>query len=343
MKILNLEGRHLVHAWRKQGHEVLAIGPDAACDVQVDRVLSLKRLWKVLEDFSFFPDLVFWNDNCRPPSVIGFETLPCPCIGFSIDQYCNPWHVPYSAAFDLMLVAQKDYLDFFGRQAVHAQSRWFPLFCNPQRDRDLGETRDIRVGFVGTQDPPLNPERKPFLRGFREQLSLHVASGDYVPVFNRSRIVLNQSAAGELNFRIFQAAGCGAAVLTEECGNGLHELFEPGRDIFVYPRGNIRAAVGVAARLLQHPDRISEVAGAGRDKVHRRHSAPVRAGEVLSICRKMHADRSFQKRVDSKAAVGRELAKAYIFLGTDSHLPLPPKLREFYLDTARRYQKAFSG
>jgi hypothetical protein len=47
--------------------------------------------------------------------------------------------------------------------------------------------------------------------------------------------------------------------------------------------------------------------------------------------------------VDNKAVVSRELAKAFIFLGTDSHLPLPPKLREFYLDTAHRYQKAFSG
>ncbi|MFP4167493.1 MAG: glycosyltransferase [Desulfonatronovibrionaceae bacterium] len=343
MKILNLEGRHLVQAWRNQGHEVLSIGPERACDIRVSRTLSLSRLWSILREYEFFPDLVFWNDNCRPPSVIGFETLPCPCIGFSIDQYCNPWHVPYSAGFDLMLVAQKDYLQFFGRHPVHPEGRWFPLFCNPDRDWDRGEERDIPVGFVGTLDPPLNPERKPFLLRFKEELSLHMTTGDYVPVFNRCRLVLNQSAAGELNFRIFQAAACGAAVLTEECGNGLLDLFAPTRELFVYPRGNISVATRVCSIVLERPHKTAEVARRGREKVLRQHSAPVRAREVIRMAREVIRERTLDRRLGNRAAVARELAKAYMFLATDKGLPLTLELRHFYLQAAQKYQKAFPG
>ncbi len=146
--------------------------------------------------------------------------MPSLTIGFSIDQYCNPWHVPYSAAFDCFLVAQKDYLSLFSLDQIRRPVRWFPLFCDPGKDKDLGVERDIPVSFVGTLGGRFNKEREPFLKSFKRECPLLILSGDYVPVFNRSRLVLNQSAAGECNFRMFQAMACGALLLTEDTGNG---------------------------------------------------------------------------------------------------------------------------
>jgi hypothetical protein len=152
--------------------------------------------------------------------VLGLETLPCLTVGFSIDQYCNPWHVPLSAGFDILLAAQKDYAPLFQDARLPRRAEWFPLFCDAERDRDPGLERDIPVCFVGTQDPPLNPMRKPFLDAFRRGAPLLVRTGDFRPLFGRSRLVLNQCAVVELNFRIFEAMACARPCLTEDCENG---------------------------------------------------------------------------------------------------------------------------
>lgn len=330
-------------SWREQGHEVLSLGPDSACDVRTERAISLNQLWGILKRYDFFPDVVFWNDNCRPPSVIGFENLPCPCIGFSIDQYCNPWHVPYSAAFDLLLVAQKDYLSLFGKKDILPPPEWFPLFCNPLRDRDFQQKRDVPASFVGTLDPPLNPGRRPFLEKYRKFFPLLMTSGDYVPVFNRSRLVLNQSAAGEMNFRIFQAAACGSLVLTEDCENGLQDIFSVEREVIVYPRGDAQAAAEISRYMDRNPDRLAQMARAGQEKVHKRHTAPVRAKQVATRFRELLRSRAYKKRIKNKGQVREELGKAFMFLATDTELALPPDHREFYLDLARKYENLHQG
>ena len=131
MRILNLDGHYFVAPFREMGHEVLWLGSDPGCDVRLETVISLADLMALLKERAFTPDLVVWSDICRPPSVIGIESLPAVTVGFSIDQYCNPWHMAYAAAFDLMLVAQKDYLPLFEQEQLGNDLEWFPLFCNP--------------------------------------------------------------------------------------------------------------------------------------------------------------------------------------------------------------------
>ena len=113
MRIVNLHHTAFVAAFRALGHEVLSIGTTADCDVRLTEALSLKRLQTLLDDRFPRPDLVFWFDSCQTPWVYGLETLPMVTIGYSVDQYMHPWHVPYSAAFDSFYVAQKDYLPLF--------------------------------------------------------------------------------------------------------------------------------------------------------------------------------------------------------------------------------------
>ncbi|WP_368076627.1 glycosyltransferase [uncultured Desulfovibrio sp.] len=48
-------------------------------------------------------------------------------------------------------------------------------------------------------------------------------------------MTLNQKAFSEVNFRCFEAMACGAALLMEQCGNGLDELFTPDEDISPIP------------------------------------------------------------------------------------------------------------
>lgn len=335
MRILSVGGSDFVPAWKSMGHDVLTMGKGSGHDVALEHPLGLHELWDILVSRNFKPDLTVWVDRCRPLEVFGLEQLPGVVIGFSIDQYCNPWHVPYSWAFDLFLVAQKDYLPLFADRRAWRECRWFPLYCRLDSDRDDGLERDIPVSFVGTLDPPLNKTRWSFLQQFRKACPTIIQHGPYTKIFNRSMIVLNQSAVGELNFRLFQAAACGATVLTEDVPNGLRETFSPGKEILIYPRNNAREAARIALNALTEPDRLREIALHGRRRVLREHSATVRAREIIRMADNLLILQAGKKRKAGKNLVREHMAKTYTFLASDTQLPLPPEHRKFYAEAAR--------
>lgn len=340
MRILNIDGLYFVRAFQEMGHEVLTVGEGLGYDLPLGEVASLRRLMEFMDSKGFKPDLVLWCDRCRPPSVVGFEGLPVPSIGFSIDQYCNPWHVPFSAAFDVILVAQKDYVPMFKHARLTRQYEWFPLFCDKSVDVDPGVERDIPVSFVGTLSGSINTGRMAFLNRFKAKHPVFLHQGVYPPIFGRSRIVVNQSAAGEINFRTFQAAACGAAVLTEDISNGQPEIFTPGVNLLVYPRGNPEAAAHVARKALEHPEDLADLARAGRDLVLTEHSDAARARTVMRHATKLLDSRAWTWRVDNRTIVNEELSKAYAMLGTDEVLPVPPAFREQYLRMSQMYMSA---
>jgi len=333
MRILNLDGHYFVTPFREMGHEVLWIGSAPDCDVRLETVISLADLMGVLGERAFTPDLVVWSDICRPPSVIGIEALPAVTVGFSIDQYCNPWHMAYAAAFDLMLVAQKDYLPLFEQEQLGNELEWFPLFCNPARDTDHGLERDVPVSFVGTVEGSINKGRKLFLSDFKKRHPLFVTQGNYAPIFNRSRIVLNQSAAGELNFRVFEAMACGAALLTEDVNNGLEDLFTDGESVLLYPRGNAVRAAEKASRALADGS-AETVASRGRRDVMAHHSSTIRAAHIIRRTEELLAQGTTWRK-QQQSLVRRRMANAYNVLATDDQLPLNRELRAFYHQIAR--------
>lgn len=333
MRIVNLHHTAFVATFRALGHEVFSIGTSTDCDVTLDAALSLRRLRELLAARFPDPDLVFWFDACQVPWIFGLETLPAVTIGYSVDQYMHPWHVPYSAGFDAFYVAQKDFLPLFANAPTPRPAIWAPLFCNPARDVDRGGERDIPVSFVGTLDGRVNTARRAFLQAFRKKAPLVALTGNYAPIFNRSRIVLNQSAAGELNFRIFEAMACGAAVLTEDTGNGLHELFTPGESILTYRRGDPADAARAALAALSDPA-LARIAAAGRDLVLKRHTVAVRAAMLLAQATRLAAARAPAVRLAQFAAVAAEMRKAYAMLAVDGALPLPEAQRRFFLAMA---------
>ncbi len=351
MRILNVDGRYLVSALRARGHEVLTIGTAAADDLRITSYLSLRNLWQYLSDTGFAPDMILWCDTCRPPMVMGIETLPALTVAWTIDQYCNPWHYSYSAAFDLVLAAQKDYLPLFAAENVPRAMHWFPLCCDADHDvdpfaaEDEGfASRDIPVSFVGTVTGSINKDRKKFLDAFKRRHALVVRQGDYRPVFGRSNIVLNQSAAGELNFRLFQAAACGAAVLNEDSANGLRDIFTPGEDLLPpYPRGNAQAAVDAAALALADLDALEDIALAGRDLVRSRHSTAARAAELESLAGRMLAGRAQSWRLEHQDVVRDRVGTAMAMLAADEELPLEPAHRKMFLDLSNAYRNAGRG
>lgn len=331
MRIVSLEASYFVSCFRKMGHTVLSVGSRSDCEIRLSEPIAGDGLVNLLDQHQFRPDLILWADGCQPPGVLGFEMLPCPVIGFSIDQYCNPWHVPWSFCFDAFLVAQKDYLPLFASAHAPRAVEWFPLFFKPAARPPEPATRDIPVSFVGTVGATINTPRQAFLTEVGRSVPLLVRSGDFMPIYGRSQIVLNQSAAGEINFRFFEGPGCGALLLTERTDNGLEELLVPQEEVALYERGNALDAIRVCRELLSQPERVREMAKAGQRRVLREHCLVARARHIVRLGEQLCQNKAWKWRIANRDFVARELAKVFTFLGTDSLLPLPPELTEAYL------------
>lgn len=282
MNILLVGGNYLASAIKKRGHNALCAGHLGSQDIALNHPVTIAKLVEKLGDFQ--PDLLCYIDDGNLPLLIDPQAAPWPSIYYSIDTYCNPWHAGYARGFDLALVAQKDFLPLF----ENMEARWFPLFCFMDNiDSAPGEAfadRDIPVAFVGSLGHKNNPGREPFLRNFQKLHPLFLYKGDYRPIFGRGKIVLNQTAFSEINFRCFEAMGSGCALLSENCANGFSELFAPGENILPpYQRGDFAQAAATAREWLAKPEDLAAVAAAGKEYAIKSHSDAARAEELERI------------------------------------------------------------
>ncbi len=294
--ILYVGGQYLAQSLRQLGHAVLSVCPNPEADIPLSHPGTVRNLLEQAAGRGFTPDMLFYADDGNLPLLIDPESAPCPSLYYSIDTYCNPWHLPYARGFDLVLVAQKDFLSLFTGEGLPAQ--WFPLFCRSADETAPFDMRDIPVAFVGTLGHKNNPGREPFLRNFRALHPLVIRSGDFFPVFRRSRIVLNQTAFSELNFRCFEAMGCGSVLLMERCDNGLGELFTPDESILPpYPKNNAAEAARIASSYLARPRQLAEIAENGHRLVAQRHTSMVRAQRLTEHCRQLRATSAHRMRL----------------------------------------------
>ena len=222
MKILLLGFSALKPGFEQLGHEVMTCcTTDETSDIwfsefPVDVGRILERLSPGWE-----PDFVLLTDESTEPMFLGLERLDIPLGWYVFDSHLHlHWHQSYAAVFDFVFVAQKSYVPSYEFDNSRQVVRWVPLFCNPNRDRYGRLPKIYDVSFVGTLDAQQKPGRTKFIHALKERTPLFVTSGDYVTVFNRSKIVINECAANEVNFRTFEALACGSFLLTEQVENG---------------------------------------------------------------------------------------------------------------------------
>ena len=335
MRILVFGAPFLNSGFKALGCELINVGDKQECDVCYSHPLSALKVLERARACGFEPDLCLYCDSGNMPQFFDLEKLPCPSAFYSIDSYCNPWHIPFGHAFDKVFVAQKDYVDFFVQGGI--QAIWLPLFYKAEHQHYLAATRDIPVSFVGTPNPRNNPDRQPFLQSFRKLHPLFVGSGAYIPLFGRSLIVLNQTAALEINFRCFEAMACGAALLMEECGNGLRDLFIPGHNILPsYTRGCAQQAADIAAAALRNPQGLARIAEEGRKLVESLHGNTQRASFIIKELCQPGQSKAAEKRLGHCTAKRNILlSNAYFFLAAELHEKRHAPHRELYLRLAQ--------
>jgi len=236
------------------------------------------------------PDAVVAADFSGPPFLLGTENFPCLTVFYSVDTHIHSWHPAYAQGFDLCLVSLPDHVrDFYTGRLRPEWIIWSPPYAPDKTEhyRDLAHIdKEWDLLFVGTVNPDLNPVRCSFLTEAKKYLpGLHITTGDFDALFPKARLVLNECTRGELNFRIFEALGSGACLLTPDIGPALTDLFTDGKELALYPAYNVQALVERAEALLRDDARRAAIAAAGLAAVDAGHRASHRA---LALASRLH-------------------------------------------------------
>lgn len=186
---------------------------------------------------SFQPDLLIQQETLGPRTVIlDLGLVSCPKVFWSIDTHLNSfWHRYYGRLFDLVCSTQQHWLPWL--QGRDLQAVWLP-WSGVQRPTRSWEGRRA-LSFVGRVTPE-RPVRGWFLDLLATQDGFEAVDGlahaAMLDRYDRTKIVPNESIFGEINFRLFEAASCGCAVVNPDIP-GLDELFAPGEEVAVYRDG----------------------------------------------------------------------------------------------------------
>jgi hypothetical protein len=268
MRILILNQDWFAAELRTMGHEVVTCGIAAHLDHQIEvPLIHLDEIIKKLPG-TFNPDRILILDNSAPIVVDGLSDTQIPVLFYSVDAHHHArLHAYLSHVFDETLIAQKDYIPEFEKRGASAE--WLPLWASQVLDPSNEKT--YGAVFVGTLNPDLNPDRVAFFEALKTQAPVQVQQGNFPTIFPRSRLILNQTVKGDVNFRVFEAMSSGTPLLTERSGNGLFELFTEGQEFLCYARSNVQEAAEKIHWALEHPIEMREIGAAGRAEILRAH------------------------------------------------------------------------
>lgn len=236
--------------------------------------------WKQIVDLAGFePDVLVVADSSRPPYVLGVEDFPCLTVFYSVDSHIHSWQPFYAQAFDACLVSLYDHLPTFDGPFLPTERIWWsPAFAKDTDQPDFTAEKKWDCLFVGTDKPELMPQRHRFLQELSARIpGLHITSGAYQKLFPNGRVIVNQAERDDLNFRVFEALGCGACLVTPRIGNGLEKLFIDGEHLVGYSPHDAGDAAYRIKFLLENPGLCEYIGKTGLKEVNARHRAHHRA------------------------------------------------------------------
>lgn len=327
------KNRYFIDELIELGNRVFTVGEHTRCDYVLHGAMSANSIVAHCSSLGFYPDVFFYADDSTLPHLYKIEELAMPTIFFSMDTYCHFWHSDFSQAFDYCLYAQKEVSNQFSEK-----SELFPLFSKHniqiESKEEWLQKRDIPVAFVGTIGHRNNSDRDTFFRLFRAFHPIIIVHGDYVPVYQRAKIVLNQTAVGEINFRTFEAMALGSCCLSDHVPtdkNAVSEFFKFGvNSLPTFSKNDVSKAVDFCIHYLskEQEDLLYEIAKAGNEYVLKNHTAMVRALRVNELFSQFLKDEIWKKRFEELAERKMKIKRAFYELSV--HNDVLPILQEIY-------------
>lgn len=277
---------YFVSAFRQSGHELFICSDIAtpAVDQLVSGVIDINA---VLQKHNFAADaLIFFEGGSMRLLP---DTTGCPSLltaWYAIDTHMDfPKHVRIGRLFDVSFVAQKQYVERLTTSGV-TQAQWLPLAYPTQIQPSEPQERKINIAYVGSDNAEMHPERSAMLAALKSDFSA-TKFGKASPIemgqiYSSSKIVFNRAVNNDVNMRVFEAMGSGAALLTDIIvDNGMEDLFEDGVHHLTYK--NQQHMLESASALLNDPKRAESIGTAAQKLVLEKHTYQHRADHMVAI------------------------------------------------------------
>ncbi len=315
MNILLLGALVLDSGFKELGHSVVTCTTDGTGDVEIQEFpTSIQSVLQQLP-LGWNPDCLLLTDDSTYAMFCGLEEVELPLGWYAIDSHIHHgWHRAYAAIFDCIFVAQRDYVPMYQRDSERQSVKWLPLCTFPFVQIEHRFPKRYDLSFVGKLDSPFNPDRRAFISDIQARYPLHVASGEFVSIFTKSKMVLNQCAGNDVNFRTFEAMACGSLLLMEHVGNGLQELFQDRVHCVLYEKGNVDQVIELANYYASHDQEREAIALAGQKRVLDKHTYVHRAQAILSDLLAGDAHEKIQKRKAKLEEIRNLLIPVYEYI-----------------------------
>lgn len=279
---------HYVEAFRSHC-EVITVGPSLARedlesfgkphlasllyrhDIEAE-ITELSELERLLPE-GWIPHLLVTIQSGIPP-IRGIERAACPTAYISVDTWHDFSEFLRARPYDFVFVAQREYAPLM-EAAGCANVGWLPLACNPRAHHPVDVAKEWDIVFVGSYTRSVHLERVARLERLAGRFRVAIDDGlspeQVRAAYGSARLVFNSSIAQDVNMRVFEALGMGAALLTNRDAerNGLLELFEDGTHLITYDDEDL---VERAAAWLRDEGARERLAQAGRREVLDRHT-----------------------------------------------------------------------
>lgn len=210
---------------------------------------------------------VYWAiDSFYDRRIFMYETLP------GLDKY------------DLVFVAHEYGLKKLRDDGISAEM--LPLALRYEWIyRPLHLRKEYDVVFIGRLQRNTHSRRMKILNEIKEKLNSKGINILYTPawhsdaarLYNKSRIVLNITRAGEINLRLFEALGTRSFVLNDD--GEVRLLFQPSEHVEVF--SDVNDAVEKIYYYLVNEDHREKVASNGFNEVIRNHTMYHRVERIL--------------------------------------------------------------
>lgn len=317
----NIPARDIEMSLRELGHTVTFVGLPSAWRAGYDSAVPIGDL---LSHLPVMPDLFLWVESGVRYFPDGLEDCPIPTACFISDVHIGTWREQVARSFDMVFIAQADYVDHYKRAVGHEQVYWLPHWIDPNVMHNLRLPRIYEVGFVGATG---RPHRKtPRMRRLK-LITAHYKTNDVyrtarqfytheevAETYSQSRIVVNTSIAGEVTIRIMEGTACGALILTDTRPKSMGDMFVPGRDLVTY--SDDADLIKKIDYYLAHEDERARIAQAGHDRTHACHTVTQRTKRIVEIA----GSAGIQKRAPLRQATLRERTQARIDVYTHLHM-----------------------
>jgi len=254
--------------------------PSHELDITTDTTPDMEQIIADTDPANY-PELYLWVETGGGYYPLNLDAMPCPKACYLIDSHLYlDFHLEWAKQFDMVFIAQREYLDDFRRQGTRAH--WLPLGCDPEVHRRFEMQKLHSIGFVGGIKS--GSRREVLLSKLASQLPVHYERcywDDMARLFSQSQIVFNEALRNDLNMRVFEAMSTGTLLLTDLAKNsGQDELFRDGEDYAIY-RDNI--VCDVARFYLDNEELREQIALRGQRMVHNAHTYAHRVENLLAV------------------------------------------------------------